>query len=357
MGWFRMTASLRDVAQRAQVAASTVSRVINGSPRISAETAQRVWDAIAALNYRVDPIARQNIRRRWHHDKPRGGMYRLAVLHPTLNNELAAPFYYDILYGMQARILESRLALAGLYDRLALKNELHFFQAIDPLEVDGLLLIDVNDPRLLDRLLSRVSTAVLVNHPGTPTQDSVCFDYRQAIITMVQHLAGLGHRHIAYLGRRIKTDQGYASAERTRGYLQAMKELGYKVPPNYVVDSTTARLGGFVDQWNQFQALKPRPTALVCASDRIAIEMLRHFTKAGLRVPQDVALGSYENLDVASYMIPRLTTMHTPRRELGATAVDLLTRRLADPTAPIRHEVLRTHLVVRESCGSPAAST
>jgi DNA-binding LacI/PurR family transcriptional regulator len=351
-----MPVSIRDIARISGVNASTVSRVINGSTRyrISDETARRVWQVIEQQGYRVDPIARQNVRRRWHEDKPRGGIYRMAVIYPGLSNNLASQFYYDILFGVQQAILESGLALAGVYEQGALSDSRTFFQATDPLEVDGLLLINTHSAPLRARLRRRVAAAVMLNHPGGPRLDSVCFDYRQAIRTMVEHLASLGHRRIVYAGRTLCGD--FPSDERTMGYMDAMRSLGLSVHEDDIIDTAGGLRDGFEKQWAQFERLRPRPTAMACSSDRVCIEMLRRFVQAGLRVPQDIAMGGYEDLDAAEFMIPRLTTIHAPRRELGAQAVRLLARRIENSKAPVEHVVLKTHLVVRESCGAAPGS-
>jgi LacI family transcriptional regulator len=145
------------------------------------------------------------------------------------------------------------------------------------------------------------------------------------------------------------------SQARTQGYLDAMAERGLPVPDGYIIDTADARRTGFQSQIDQFMSLNPRPTAMACASDRVCIEFMRRLFGAGLRVPDDVALGGFEDLDVASIMIPRLTTIHAPRQELGREAVRLLIQRLDNPSAPVEHRVLKTTLVVRESCGSGKA--
>jgi|GEM_PF-1300435 len=351
-----MSVSIRDIAERAGVATSTVSRVINPSQRyrISEETAQRVWDAVHELNYQVDHVARHIIRRRWHADKPRGGIYRLGVIHAGFSNELASSFYHDIIFGIQQEMLDRRLVLAGLYDVQQLQDEQLLFHATDPVEVDGLLLLAEWNDHLKKALKQRIKAVVMVGNEGESKIDSVTFDHHNAIRSMVHHLAGLGHKDIAYVGRDAGAGRiTNSSRVRAQSYRTAMRELKLKVRKGYVIDTVDARRTQFGSQLAQFLSLKPRPTALVCASDRVCIEMLRRLVGAGIRVPEDVAMGGFEDLDMASFMIPRLTTVHAPREELGREAVRMLIDRLENPDSPPECRTLKTHLVIRESCGAP----
>jgi len=353
-----MSPSIRDIADRAGVNASTVSRVINGSQRyrISEETAQRVWQAVHELNYQVDHTARQIIRRRWHGDKLRGGIYRIGVIYMGLQDQLSSAFHQDILFGIQAGILEKQMVLAGMFDSAQLRDDRLLFHATDPTEVDGVLLLTNHTYDALPRIRERIRANVLLATDGPEDQDCVTFDYIDSIGMMVRHLAALGHTRIGYLGRsEVHERTTLPSRDRTLGFKRAMCELGLDIPPAYMIDTTTARRSAFADQIEQFLALDPRPTALACISDRACIEMLRRLVEAGLRVPGDVALGGFQDIDAAGYMIPRLTTIHTPRHDLGRRAVQMLIDRIENPDAPRMRELIPTNMVIRESCGSRLA--
>lgn len=324
--------SIDEVARLAGVSIATVSRVINHSKPVSAETRERVERAIATTGYRANAAGRSLAMAQSH---------LLMVLVP----EFANPFYAQILQGAESvtrpagyQLLLTdashgdaphRTALDAVYNRLA----------------DGVInLAHLHDDPALHatlRELPWVNCSEFVPESGLPY---VSIDHRQAAIDAVQYLLNRGHRRIGL----ISADETYRWARlRHEGYEMAVQRAGLAVDPQLVRTAVSLDYSAGAQAVGGLLALVEPPTALFVVSDTLAIGAIKALRRAGRRVPEDVAVLGFDDLPLSAVFEPALTTVAQPMRELGAQAAEILLARLAGQHPAPR--VLPHQLVVRDS--------
>lgn len=330
--------TIRDVAARAEVSVATVSRVFNDARSVRAHTARRVLDAAHLLRYAPHVGARSlSIRRTG----------TIGVLLPDLHGE----FFSEVIRGIDAAARRHgyHLLVSGSHSDW---KEMNAVLAATRGRVDGII---VMSPELrADALHTNLPPglpAVLLNCPAA-AGPSITIDNRRGSIAAIRHLASLGHTRIAFLrGPERNAD----ALERLRGYRSAVAKLG----------SADARLelaGDFTEDsgyeaGRRLLLIKPRPTAIFAANDAMAIGALCAFREAGVHVPVEMAVVGFDDIPIARYVAPPLTTIGVEIAALGRRAIDLLLRVLDHDTATVRRETIPTQLVIRESCGArfPAA--
>lgn len=332
--------TLADVAARARVDRSVVSRVLNDDPRLNIrpETRARVVAAIDELGYRPNAIARSLRTRRSE---------ALGLLIPDFSN----PIYATVITGAEAAAARNGLVLlmgslsgtqagAGRYAELA-----------DEGRVDGLLLAGT-DPTgdLVARLEGAGVPWLLVNRRAPGARRCVLLDDERAAAMAVEHLVALGHRRIAHITGPEASDTG---ARRRAGYLRAMADAGLEAPAALTAASDYTYASG-AEAMRRLLAADPRPTAIFVANVAAAIGALAAARGAGVAVPGEVSVLAVHDLPLAEYLEPPLTTVRMPLRELGERAVELLLR--TPPAEPVDEIVDGDiDLVVRGSTG-PAPS-
>ncbi|MCG0238842.1 MAG: substrate-binding domain-containing protein [Firmicutes bacterium] len=329
--------TIRDVARAAGVSVATVSYVLNGSPAISAETRERVLQAIAALDYRPNRLARGLANRKTD---------TLALLLPTARS-VSDPFLFRFISGVSEAAAQAGYSLLLVPGRpgLAALEEL-----VKDRRADGVILmeVEVRDPRI-DYLLTANFPFVLfgrsLEHPEVLWVD---LDNELGAMLATRHLLALGHRRIGYIGadRRL-----VFARHRYQGHLTALREAGVPVDPDLLVEGDLTERSGFRCM-ERLLALPSPPTAVFAACDAMAIGAKQALAAAGLRVPQDVAVVGFDDSPIAEFAIPPLTTVRQPTFELGAEAVRLLVSRLRGEAQPGEHRLLPPELVVRTSCGA-----
>lgn len=326
--------TIREVASRAGVSPTTVSHVINNTRFVSADARQRVLDAMAELNYRPNVLAR-SLRR--------GETRTLGLILPDSAN----PFFAEI-----ARAIEDTAFFNGYNVILGnSENELTKEQVyVDVLvnkQVDGLIFVATGDhsPSLEQLVNDGLPVVVVDRRLSNLEVDTVLTDNLQGGLTATRHLLDLGHRRIACITGPSNLTP---SAERVIGYRQALEERSLPV------DETLIRKGDFHPHSGylavaQLIQSNPRPTAFFICNDMMAIGALRALVEARLQVPQDCSLVGFDDIELASYVTPPLTTIRQDKNAMAEAAVQLLLERIAEPSLPARTRILPTRLVERQS--------
>ena len=324
--------SINQVAAMAGVSIATVSRVLNQSKPVNAETRDRVEQAVAALGYRANAAGRSLAKARSH---------LLLVLVPDFAN----PFYAQIVQGVEsvARPQGYKILLTDTTE-----GEAHHGTALDALYkrlADGVISLAHldDDPALIDevRLLPWVSCSEFLPESGVPY---VSIDHRQAAIDAVQYLLNRGHRRIAL----IAADATYRWARlRREGYALALSRAGLALDAALIRTAQDTDYAAGSQAAGGLLALVDAPTAVVAVSDTLAIGAIKALRRAGRRVPEDIAVMGFDNLPLSAVFEPALTTVGQPMRELGAAAAEMLLQRLAGATPASR--TLAHQLVLRDS--------
>ncbi len=329
-----MTPTIHDVAQRAGVSPSTVSRVLNDRPGISEETRARVLQAARELGYIPSRSSEGTTSR---------ATMSIGYVVPPRHTLSPHSFYGEILIGVEREARKH-----GYHVVFTSEGDEKVPQIVARNRVDGVILAGVDFPQdMIVSLKERDIPVVLVdNH--IDNVDSVIIDNEGGAYAATKHLIELGHRRIAFLCEWLGD---LSFAERFQGYKKALAEHGIPFDENLVAEGAPRQRGtGYVAAQRLLE--KTIPTAIFAANDQVAMEAIRALRERGLRVPEDVAVVGFDNGDLALHAVPPLCTVHVYREEMGELAAHRLISLLRNPDLPPVHIRVFTKLVVRESCGA-----
>lgn len=333
----KRSSTIQDVADLAQVSISTVSRVVNdaGYP-VRPETRQRVLEAVDALGFRPNPIARSLV------GKP---TQTIGLIVPDISN----PYYPLLSRGVEDVASEQGYTVFFCNtDRSAAKAR-HYVEVLREKQTDGLIFAGGGLEENGEPLLSGGDSGkvVLIGRHHWPFP-SVQVDNARAARDATCHLIELGHRRIAFISGPI----GLTSArDRLAGYMQAMEDPGSRVDQSLIQEGDFQAESGYQAAFSLLQS-REAPTAIFAANDQMAIAAMAAAYDLGLRVPEDVAVVGFDDTPAARDVRPALTTVSLPTYEIGASAARLLLRLLAGE-ATEETVWLPTRLVVRQSSGVP----
>lgn len=336
----------KDVAKRAGVSRGVVSYVINNGPReVAPETRERVLEAIQELGYRPNKYA-QRLKL--------GGASAQETLGIVAGgksfNVLERPYYNIILAGLfeEAHRLGQEVRFFSLFE--ALTDPVFFNKNIHRDEISSLILIlpamittNPEYEEILDQIEERIDNVVCLEEQikNWPT---VIFDRAMAARQAVEHLIKLGHQRIAFLA---------IQDARLNGYRQTLIDhklpyddgLIFSLDPSHVLSSA-------YEATVEILQMQPWPTAIFAANDESAISAIAALQDHGIHVPQDIAIVSIDNIDIAKMIRPSLTTVDVPKRRMASYAMQVLMMKDQFKDQKAASIVVPTELIVRESCGA-----
>ena len=328
-----------DVAERAGVSLSTVSNVLNRPEVVADDTQARVQEAIAALNFVRNGSARQ-LRR--------GRSSSVGVIVFDLSN----PYWGEVTTGVESVLSERDFVLmTGSSDASAVKEQ-RLLEAFDERRPEGILVASVQNIEHLIPLSKGGTHIVLLGGRGERSSiDSVAIDDRHGGQLGAEHLFSLGHKRIGFVNGPLERESW---SERRRGVLDAVNSMGLAWDDavlEITIATPSAREGDSIV--DRMLAANPRPTALFCANDLVALGVLRSFSAAGVRVPDDCAIVGFDDIEVAALLSPPLTSIRLPAYEVGRRAAEVLLDEIKRPgNAPAQNVLFQPKLVVRESSGA-----
>lgn len=328
--------TIREVAGRARVSPTTVSHVINATRFVSDEIRTRVLEVMEELGYRPNAVARSLRRGRTH---------TLGLILPDSAN----PYFAELGRGIEAAAFERDRSVILCNTEGEERRERVYLDLLAKRQVDGLLYVPAGDHAdVLRGLLREPLPAVLVDRdlPDVPV-DAVLSDKRGGAYLATRHLIALGHSRIGCIGGPPTLA---VSAQRVQGYRDAMAEAGRSPDERLVRRGDYHPQSGWAAARSLFELPDP-PTAIFAGNDLMAIGVLRAAAEAGRRVPGDLAVVGFDDIELAAYTTPPLTTVTQCAAEVGRAAVELLLERIASPARPPVRRTLETRLVVRASCG------
>ncbi|HVE80148.1 MAG TPA: LacI family DNA-binding transcriptional regulator, partial [Gemmatimonadaceae bacterium] len=269
----------------------------------------------------------------------------LGVLLPDLYGE----FFSEVIRGIDQAAHRSGyhlLVSSSHSDQAEIEAALRAMRG----RVDGVLVMSpgVGGRALAAHLPDRQPVVLLNCQAREAGVDSITIDNLGGAAAMVGHLVRRGHRRIALVGGPARNGD---ARERRRGYRAALRVAGIERDPRLELPGDFLEASGY-EAARRLLALRPRPTAVFAANDAMAIGALSALHEGGARVPEDVAVAGFDDIPIARYVNPPLSSVHVPIGELGARAMATLLRALADPGGHVRRQdVLATTLVIRQSCG------
>ena len=323
--------TLLDVAERSGVSIATVSRVLNARHQVKPSTAKRVCAAMDELGYPYQEAVntqKNNL---------------IAVVLPNMDN----PFYAKIVHGIQASA-RSHHHEYTIY--LCKDVDLNYRQLVDCLHMmhacGVILLSPVNDSEVLRQINAAAPVVQCAEYNAKSPLPYVAVDDFSASKSAVEYLISKGRQRIAL----INGPQKYKYARhRYEGYAAALKDAGLSLEPSFVFYVTEMSFDGALSVARQLLLGKERPDAILAASDVFAAAAIKAASGAGLLVPQDLAVLSFDNTFVSSVSHPSITVVNMPQFQLGYVACELLADRMLNPAGEHQSIVLNTELVIRES--------
>ena len=338
-------ATMRDVALLAGVSTATVSHVINGSKNISAETTERVLQAISQVNYKPNTLAK-SLRMGQSHtigvlvEDIRG--LPVASIVSGISETLAKGGYKTILHDLHLlEKLYNQYEQIGSY-RQRINDGLSLLQSAN---VDGIIYVAMQD-RHLDYLFDEMDIPLVFAYShGTEKDTYITYSNRDSAADIIRFLIGKGHKHIAVIAGH---PHSYPTAQRLLGIQMAMQQAGLSLPQEYIRYGNWEYESGMV-QTGELLRLPIRPTAIFAMNDLMAAGCMAVLTSEGLRIPQDIAVAGFDNREIAEYLQPPLTTVALPTTEIGVQAALHIIDMISNPRIHPAREIINCSIVERAS--------
>lgn len=334
-------ATMKQVAERSGVSTSTVSHVINNTRVVSEDVRQRVLEVIQELRYVPSALARSLKNDRTN---------TIGMMIPNNSN----PYFAEVIRGVEeaAFALGYNIILCNSDDDA--RKQVAHIRVLLQKRIDGLILVASGSDTELIRLLAdeAIPTVLVDRELGGVAADLIESDHEQGSYLATKYLLDLGHRDIACVSG---PEDLRPSQDRVAGYRRALGEAGVPCRADRLVYGDFTSQGGFA-AFQQLLALPRRPTAILASNDLNAIGGICAAAEAGVRIPQELSVVGYDDIALAQFSNPPLTTMGQPKHDMGALTARVLIARILDPQLPLRRELLQPQLVVRKSSAPPAAA-
>ncbi len=327
---------IREIAKRARVSTATVSRAINRIPTVDPQLAKRVWKVVEELGYYPNTQARALV----------SGRTRIFGL---IVSEITNPFFPEVVQTFEDVAVQNNyeiLLTSTIHDPKRMEAAV---RRMLERRVEGVAILTFGmEESLLDSLRFRKVPLVFVDvGPSLPRVSNIKINYQRGIRKAVQHLAGLRHRHIVFVSGPLALK---SAATRKDAFLTSMVEAGLAVGPGFMVEGDHTMEGGMA-ALEKLAKAGPLPTAVMCSNDMTAIGVMRQAYERGISVPQQLSVVGFDDVHLAQFTIPPLTTVRMSQSELAQIAFKALMQDVARkiPSEKGTEYALETDLVLRSS--------
>jgi LacI family transcriptional regulator len=334
--------TIKDIARIVNVSHTTVSRALNNKTRIKNETKEKILAVARELNYRPDFIARSLV------------MKRTKTLGLVITN-IANPFYIELAQGIEATTRGLGYSIIFCSTHSDLSTEKHYIDMLRSKGVDGIIFSSahMDDPNIL-ALAEEAFPIVLVNrrtyHPIVREKvDYVGIDNILGGFLAVEHLIRLGHQRIGVIGGSSESSVGF---ERLEGGKKALSTYGLEVMGDYFLEGDFLKGSGY-RRGKEFLKMAEPPTAIFATNDYMALGTYQAIVEEGRKVPEDIALIGFNDIEFTATKGVELTTIGQKKYEMGALAVKVLVEKIeGDESKPSTKEIfLKPELIIRKTCG------
>lgn len=335
-----MNISIKDIARKARVSPSTVSRVMNNSAKIGQKTRVRVLRIVKKYNYQPNLAARSLIK---------GTSDLLTLILPDSSDfySFVSGFYFrQILYGISDVMSHHQYRLM-VYQPKGYHPEFGYPASLDGIQTAGIFVIA---PLLQDRMVKYLEihnhNAVLING-RSPHLDWVDMDNVKASVQIVEHLVHLGHRRIAFV---MGMSKGFNAVDRMEGFRQGLSKFKIPYNPDYVLGGKDYSFESGYAAAKQLMGMKNPPTAIYATSDILASGAIRAVGELGLTVPNYISVFGFDDTDAATLTQPPLCTYRQPLYAYGKAAAETLIARIQNPKSPQKTVLFEGEMILRQSC-------
>ncbi len=329
--------TIRDVAYKARVSVATVSRVLNSPSCVRQETRKRVLRAISGCHYVYNALA--------------GGLSArktttLGVIVPSITN----PVFATVIRGIQDYAKENGYSILLGNTDYDEKNEIHLIRVFQEKRADGVILNGPWRNAPIMPMLKKTELPFVVTWQTLRDKDVnfVAFDNFRGAYRIVEYLIGLGHRRIGMIAGKFSVSE--RARMRWKGYRKCLAQHEIPYDRQLVREKAYAFSDGKDAMERLFQLPDP-PTAVFCGNDILAIGAIACAREKGLRVPQDVSVVGFDDMEISAYYDPPLTTVAVPAYEMGRLAVEILIENIRGEKKSPRQYILETKLMIRGSAG------
>ncbi len=329
--------TIREVAERSGVSITTVSHVVNNTRFVSEDVRKRVEDAIRETSYQPNALAR-SLRR--------GKTHTIGLILPDSGN----PFFAEIGRAVEGEAFARGYSVIFCNTESSPVREDFYLEVLAKKRVDGIILVSGGLPKqAYIQVHDQQTPLVVVDRDSSDLAiDAVLTDNLGGGLLATRHLIGLGHTRIACLTGPSSVSP---SAQRVNGYRQALLEAGLTYDENLVRRGDYLAATGWTNG-RELLRMPDRPTAIFACNDMMAIGVLRAAAEVGLNVPSDLALVGFDDIELAAYSNPPLTTIAQDKQKIAEISVNMLVEKIGSQEINGRREFLQPTLVVRKSCGS-----
>jgi DNA-binding LacI/PurR family transcriptional regulator len=344
--------TLREVAKLAGVSISTASRALSGdaSRPVAAATQERIWEAVREIEYQPHASAQRLVR---HVEGQVRRTYNVGLILGNVSYKFTDPFWSLVLQGIDDELVRQqyhlRFALT-LHDLTRPQQRRVLARA----RVDGMILVGCDRPFPPEIVHEHT---VMIEGDDTTRGDSpllfdlVSIEKRRSMYRMVDHLARLGRRRLAFLGPTPEHD------ERADAFVHALARSDLAFIPELLIHTPWTAEGAYPIARELLASRRVAVDTLVCGCDTIAIGAMRAAKECGLRLPEDLAITGFDDIPFAGDLEPPLTTVRVPKELMGRLAVRRLLERVAQPDLSPVIQMVPTTLVIRGSCGAQLGAT
>lgn len=325
---------IREIAKRAKVSTATVSRTINRNPTVDPQLARRVWKVIDELGYYPNTQARALV-------SGRSRIFGLVV------SEITNPFFPEIVEVFETLAVEHGyevLMTSTVHDPRRMETSV---RRMIERRVDGVAVMTFGMEDLLidDPKFRNVPLVFVDVGPRAPHVSNIRIDYQHGIRQAVQHVAALRHERIGFISGPLDLASAVA---RQNAFETSVKEIGIKIDRELIVEGDHTIEGG-MKAMSKLLAVKHRPTAVLCSNDLTAIGVMHECHEVGVQIPKELSVVGYDDIRLARYMLPPLTSVRMSQTELARTAFNALLKEVRQPSETGCEYVLETSLVLRKS--------
>ena len=325
--------SISEIAELAQVSSATVSRVLNNQDAVKPELYDKVCAALHAKGVNPSDVILQT---------PSSGKLILFTLPFDFNS-----FFNEIIRGARASAVQHGYQMLILQEHINANTYPGFEKTLKNLRVSGLISLNHINAGLLEKLVGLLPVVQCCDYNlNSRTVSSVTLDDQKMAKSATDYLLSLGRKRLAFISGPLRySDNLY----RKEGFLQSMKASGIDPTPSWVVHLPEVNYNMAFSTATQLLSQPVRPDAFIAISDLFACAVINAARRLGLSIPEDVMVIGYDNVDYSMISSPTITTINTPKFQLGYTACEILIEQILNPNAAIQHISLPSELIIRES--------
>ncbi|HEY5585979.1 MAG TPA: LacI family DNA-binding transcriptional regulator [Ruminiclostridium sp.] len=332
---------MKDVAKLAGVSTGTVSKYLNNQHTLKDKTKIRVEDAIKALQYKPNLLARS---------MRTGKTNTLAVIVPDITN----PFFVEVYNSVKLSASQNGYVCI-LYTTDDNPDTLnHYLTGIHMQNVDGFVLCFIDNNKVIeefiDELHSNTPMVFLSWDINNTKHSSVVIDVFEGIYISTRHLIEQGHKNIAYIGG---PENDIISKEKFNGYTKAMESVGYEINQQLIFHNSYTLQSGY-QAARKLTMLPVIPDALVAENDILAIGSIKYFLQRKINIPDDIAVIGFDNIPLSAMYEPALSTIALPITQMGSEAMKVLMSSIEKPSLKSKQIILKTNLIIRSSTNKNA---